>query len=99
MMDLVRQMHENQKENCHPNKSNSKSPNDSFSSDDVLDVLESKDYKEESSQKVLNNIDRLTEEELTSKIESLLLPNINPGWKLSKLDEFEEEDKENKRST
>ena len=90
-MDLVKQMQERQKENSHPNKDKNKTPNDSFSSDDILDVLDSKDDKDV---KITNNIeeeiDSLTDEELTAKIELLLMTNINNGDKLPKLEELEE---------
>jgi len=79
MMELVKQMQNKVTENQHPNTQNLRSPNDSFSSDDILETLDSRDQECTMSSDGLRSTkySNFTEEELKNEIESLLLPNLN----------------------
>ena len=83
MMDLLHEMEEDRKnlldqENTHPNRNPDESPNNSFSSDDILDALEAKDEEiRTAADTEINTLENMNEEELKNEIESVLLPTIN----------------------
>lgn len=77
MMELVNQMQSKQQENKHPNKDKNQSPNDSFSSDDILETLDAKDQPASNPndiQEKVQSLNAMTDEEFSRHIQSALLP-------------------------